>query len=274
MIIIQMADTKDLAIRPDCCFNMQKTKSRQDIFDEKMKTDKIFQEKYVTVYLTLYIPTIASETKTRINQLLQIYDDIDYLESKMPSLPIYPPLPAFFTYLYDRLEELLMTCKTNGLDLSKYATELPMSKSDIVNGYQLYNLKGDIRIFEIRFFLKLSQLLLGEDINITYEEFVKKLEDKCCTDWYKQDPHGEHYAGFRAYPEGTPERENAWDLTFESQCKGLWNLPYPKKLVLKMINQACCRRMDCVRGVNFLCEWLKRKHQMVVVDDCDYCDDL
>jgi hypothetical protein len=41
----------------------------------------------------------------------------------------------------------------------------------------------------------------------------------------------------------------------------IWNLPYPKEVVLKTIELDCGNRMEYVSYSNFLCEWLKKIEQ-------------
>jgi hypothetical protein len=40
---------------------------------------------------------------------------------------------------------------------------------------------------------------------------------------------------------------------------GLYELPYPKKFILAIIKMRCNNRIKCVRYLNCLCEWFKRK---------------
>jgi len=63
--------------------------------------------------------------------------------------------------------------------------------------------------------------------------------------------------GYWLYPKGTPEKQNASNLTRTANGTALWNLPYSKEVVLKIIELGCGNRMEYVSYSNFLCEWLK-----------------
>lgn len=52
-----------------------------------------------------------------------------------------------------------------------------------------------------------------------------------------------------------------WDETFEANCKAMWNLPFPKELLLQTIDIGCHNGRESVRDSNFLCVWLSRKRE-------------
>lgn len=242
-------------------------KTREERFNSLFNSDKKFKECVDKTFILFFTNTSGKFCK---DYLLTLYDSLDYMDSRMREHEhMYPSPPSYFQNMYDSLEYKIVnnTEKTNGMDLSKYKEKLGMTYKEIANGYSLYNVEDNTQIFTVKDFLKLNKLLFSEDINISYDEFVEILEDKCCTDWYKEDVNGECYGGYWAYPEGSYEKENARDLTFKSQCDGLWNLPYPKQMIIEMIEHACCRRIDNVRGVNCLCEWVKRKSRQIMIDD-------
>ena len=93
----------------------------------------------------------------------------------------------------------------------------------------------------------------------TFEEFYKIYSETACAIWYKIDRHGETFGGFWKYPEGSKERENAFELSREDNGKGLYELPYPKEVILETIIMGCGNSRECVRYSNFICEWVKRK---------------
>ena len=93
----------------------------------------------------------------------------------------------------------------------------------------------------------------------TFEEFYQEYDELACSDWSKQDREGECYGGFYKYPEDSYERIHAYDLSRADNGKGLWELPYPKEVVMETVELGCYNRMESVNYSNFLCEWVKRK---------------
>jgi hypothetical protein len=95
------------------------------------------------------------------------------------------------------------------------------------------------------------------------ERLKNWLDDACCSDWSKMDVHGEYYGGFWAYPEGSVERENAWDLTRETNLNALCTLPYPSRAIMYFVRQGCNNRKESVAYVVFCCELLRRKMEQM-----------
>lgn len=136
------------------------------------------------------------------------------------------------------------------------ATKIIMTQDDEVNGYKLYNI--DDNIFTEPYFNSLEKIW-NENNNMTFEEFYEKYDDEACSDWSKQDEHGECYGGFWKYPKGSYEYENAYDLTRKKNGEKLYELPYPKEFLLHTIKLGCNNRQESVRWSNYICEWMKRK---------------
>jgi hypothetical protein len=137
-----------------------------------------------------------------------------------------------------------------------YNQKLEIFESEEINGYKLYNTKVNVMSYD---FFKELIILWNKDVEYTYDEFYEKYDSMACSDWSKQDRHGESFGGFWTYPDGTYEKNNAYNLSRDDNCKGLWELPYPKEIILKTIEMGCSNRMESVRYSNFLCEWIKRK---------------
>jgi len=147
----------------------------------------------------------------------------------------------------------------------KEETIVKMNKTDKVNGYKLYD-TCEQNIFEEDYFLQYKEIWM-ENTPMTMEEFIGQFEG--CTEWSKQNRHGDSYTGFWEYPEGSYERENAWSLTQEDNLQGLYELPYPKKFILETVQIGCQNRLECVRYSNFLCEWFKRKLDLLELYSSD-----
>ncbi len=154
----------------------------------------------------------------------------------------------------DRKRELsILNDKKSALYYSD-ESKVIMTEDEEVNGYKLFNASTNIMDYET------FQMLMGlKDIAVPDNEFMEWLEDNCCSDWGKQDRHGECFGGFWKYPEGSPERENAYTLSTEDNFKGLCELPYPREIIKKTVQYGCSNRHESVRYSNFLCEWVTRK---------------
>jgi hypothetical protein len=131
-----------------------------------------------------------------------------------------------------------------------------LHKSIKVNGYEIES------NYEIGCSYVLYKDLIddwNDKTEMSYDEFKEKYDDVACSDWAKMDRHGKCFVGFYDYPEGSYERENAFTLTREDNCKALYELPYPRHLIFITINIGCNLRLECVKFTNFLCEWMKRR---------------
>jgi hypothetical protein len=191
-----------------------------------------------------------------------IYKDIDYMESTYEnqlrkesrcSIHIYPPI----TYLKDYYEMIYDTLAIR--DKTGYYDDLILDTTEIVNGYELYK-KTKLPIMRKKEYDEFQKLW---EINDPYapEEFASEFDEIACSEWNKIDRYGEYFVKFWKYPEGSDEKTNAWTLTRDDNCQGLWELPYPKSVILKAIKYACdiTGMFESVKCINFICEWIKRK---------------
>lgn len=119
---------------------------------------------------------------------------------------------------------------------------------------------GPIPCNWLEFVEYVDELCLDEDQG-TQEEFTKWLKANLCTDWHKMDTEGESYGGFWRYPEGSDERENAWDLSYAANTKALLDLPYPYRLIKTSITYGCNTRRESVKFSREVCEWFDRMIQ-------------
>jgi hypothetical protein len=142
----------------------------------------------------------------------------------------------------------------------KYDKEIIMYETEEVNGYKLYNCENNL--LSVNYFNQMKELWFNNEENKKYDEyedFEKWFTDNTCSDWAKQDEHGNCFGGFWDYPEGTYEKENAWDLTLKANSRALYDLPYPRAVIVETVSIGCSNRMESVRYSNFICEWVKRK---------------
>ncbi len=85
------------------------------------------------------------------------------------------------------------------------------------------------------------------------------LDDHCCSDWSKQDEHGECYGGHWKAEEGTEARENAYEWSRRDNLNALSALPYPAWAIIWTVEWGCSTRNESVAFTVFLCEWFLRK---------------
>lgn len=98
-----------------------------------------------------------------------------------------------------------------------------MKEEEVVNGYHLYDVSKNIMNRKI--FRKICDLLASEK-EWSKSEWTTAMQNTTCSAWNKMDEHGECYGGYWKYPKGTTERENAYFLSFEKNCKCMWKLPF------------------------------------------------
>ena len=247
--------SKELYIPLNFWFNSNKYDPHEE-FAKLLETNSQFAECFNKTLFLLYPQILKYHTNDTTQDLLKLYESLDYMNSMIRNQGITSK--SYFTPLYEKLWDLL---KEN--DVDEYYCNLIMTKNDIANGYNLFEAKEPIMRYDI--FIGFRDMLLNDEYkNITYDKFISKFEKCMCSEWHKCNRYGEYYTGFYEYPEGSIEKENAWQLTYEDNCKSLWELPYPKKLVLKCIKYLCNNHGHGANHINMMCEWIKRKHQQMV----------
>jgi len=131
-----------------------------------------------------------------------------------------------------------------------------LSNEEQVNDYNLF--RSEQNVFTYENFMELYSIW-KQDEQYTFEQFQEECSEIMCTDWYKMDYNGEPYGGFYKYPDGSEEKDNAWELTIEDNIKRLYGLPYPKDFVFETIKIGCRNRNESVKYSNYLCVWFERK---------------
>lgn len=137
----------------------------------------------------------------------------------------------------------------------KYNEIIIFKDTEKVNGYQLYNCKTNLFTITDFFYFKKT---IEEDKGMTFNEFEIEFEKITCSEWHKMDEHGESYGGFWQSDDDNI-RDRAGDLSFENNCKKLYELPYSNKLKLWTIEYGCSTRQESVRYSNFICNWIQWK---------------
>lgn len=147
-----------------------------------------------------------------------------------------------------------------------YNHDLIINNDEIVNGYELYKVEDGKPIMAKALYEELVQIWKkGEEMS--FKEFYEYCNNEMCSDWSKMDKHGKYFEGYYDYPEGSNEREYAWNWTRRTNIVELFKLPYPLRLLLETIELGCSNRYESVRYSTFLCEWIRRKYSTLNEDD-------
>lgn len=251
-----------------------KLMSPEERFDFLLETDPEFESSFSNITWFLYpvcMNTISisadgilkiEDDQVNKQNTYNIYKDIDYMESAYEkqlrkesrcNMTIYPPiiyLKDYYEMIYDTLVQR---------DKTGYYDDLILDTNEVVNGYELYK-KTKLPIMRKKEYDEFQKLW---EINDPYtpEEFASEFDEIACSEWNKVGRDGEYFVKFWKYPEGSDEKTNAWSLTRDDNCQGLWELPYPKSVILKAIKYACdiTGMFESVKCINFICEWIKRK---------------
>jgi hypothetical protein len=137
----------------------------------------------------------------------------------------------------------------------EYKEPIILKETEETNGYRLYDCENNI--FNVCDFLYLKKIYENNK-PMSWEVFQSKYEVDACSDWAKMDDNGECFAGF--WQSEDPEiKSNAYQLSYDSNCKKLYELPFGPEIKLWSIRFGCPRRQESVRWSNFWCEWIKRK---------------
>lgn len=140
--------------------------------------------------------------------------------------------------------------------------QVECSESERVNGFQLYDVKKGSNVMPWEMFREWCELADNEvPGKWTRTKFADEMYKECCSDWYKQDIHGECYGGPWAQPEGSYAHTNAYTLCMKQAVSAMWKLPFSKDVLLRTIDEGCGNRMESVRYSNFLCVWMERKRK-------------
>ena len=130
------------------------------------------------------------------------------------------------------------------------------NENEIINGYPIKQfIKFNIDCLDIILFKK----IWDDCEELDYLQFSEIYDDIACSEWSKMDRYGTSFGGFWKFPEASEQHNNAWNLCREDNCRALYDLPYPKKFIIKTIKIGCSSRLESVPFSNYLCELMKRK---------------
>ena len=134
-------------------------------------------------------------------------------------------------------------------------------ETKIISGYNLY--RCDTTRYNFGTFLVLKAGYDSKEI-MSYADFRAAFYKNTCTGWAKMDEHGECSSGFWHSTNKTL-RANAFNLQWEHNCKKLYQLPYPHKLLLLTVNIECSfDGLESVRYSNFICHVVETVDNMMI----------
>ncbi len=235
------------------------------------------EEEKVFAYVEKVVPGLTKRVEDGL-KYLDIIDEHDYLQTLWQDVAIYNNLRDVALNLrvcspYQRIlsNELRVMDRIEEVTPAWYKQDLVMDATEVVNGYKLRGSTGmvvsfaDYRrlcdVWDGKRRLEDGEWFVYADPcpEPTFEEFLDLFEDQACTDWKKMDEHGVCFGGFYAYPDGSYEKENAWELTGLRNCKKMWELPFPKRALLMTMKLGCDQREESVADSNSMCVYLQRK---------------
>jgi len=196
------------------------------------------------------------EFETEFEEFRQYYIDKVGLRNHF-----WPPRPVFkedLDKIADRKRELQMV--SNPIIAKYYNYPIELSDEEETNGYLLYKNQVPFMDYDTYHSILTESFELQEDD----EMFKEWLEEHCCSDWSKQDRHGECYGGFWRYPDGSYEKENAYMLSREDNIEGMLELPFPRSILKWSVIQGCNSRNESVRYSNFIGTWFERTREMLM----------
>ena len=140
-------------------------------------------------------------------------------------------------------------------ELSKINERIRLLEKDITNA-KLLDINGPLGNIRWSCFIKLVKKYCFTKNE--QDDFKVWLDQNMCSDWSKMDLEGESFGGYYLFPEGSYERENAWQLSRDEAIEKLLKLPYPRDLIKWIINYGCSTRMESYRFVKNTCIWFDK----------------
>lgn len=140
-----------------------------------------------------------------------------------------------------------------------YNKRLLINKNEVANGYKLYDSNENLMPYND--FIDFTELWRN-NITCDYNDFYKAYNDNACDEWYKMDEYGE----FWYYDYNGTDKNEMKKKCRQQNGEALWVLPYPKEVIIKLLNYICHSKNwmnECVQYINFVCEWIKRKMEQL-----------
>lgn len=121
--------------------------------------------------------------------------------------------------------------------------------SGTLNGYEVRQYKGVP--YDLKFgkeWAKLWNEACSGDM--LFAEFEKETDEEMCSDWAKMDQYGDCYGGYWK-SEDQAVKAKAYILSRYTNIWHLYQLPFPKRLLIASVSLGCSRRRESVEESNF-----------------------
>lgn len=205
----------------------------------------------------------AIDNCTTLRDLAEIEDEIDERVRDALRNGMVVMTPVWITRLLDAVER-----RRAMLDPDPFycAPHPAFAEGESVNGYELWPTPVDALVLDKATYYALAELWTSDaecSRSATFDEFFAEFDKQACSDWSQMDRYGAYCGGYWAAPEGSYERVNAYELTRVDNARALWELPYPKSVVLKTVQVGCHTHRESVRFSNYLCQYVARKRALV-----------
>lgn len=210
-----------------------------------------------------------------MRNLRQAQELLEQHSMRVSSVPVDAERQAFQKQQSDIIQFCLFGLEKieqlqTSLICADYARPLVMTDGELVNDYHLENCdEPAMDVTQFQAFRALwrwpppaatvdaPRAWIRKRERQRFRSFKKRLDKAACTEWFKTNRHGVSFGGF--YLDHTIPRDRAWFLTFHDNARALWELPYPKAVVMAVVRQCCANQGHSVRYVNWVCEWIYRK---------------
>lgn len=191
------------------------------------------------------------ELKKYFMDLQRDYLIADPIGRSMLGFGAYRSYPLAFDHIIKLLDD-----RINEFASDSFKKPISFLEGEKVCGYSVD--KYTKINFPYENYLKFKEIW-NDETEMSFEDFYAAFKDTCCTDWYKMDRYGNCFGGYWEYPDNSEEKENAYELSGQDNCRALYELPYPKKFILYTIRLGCGSRLECVPFSVYVCEWMRRK---------------
>ena len=134
-----------------------------------------------------------------------------------------------------------------------------ITDSETVRGYRLYTMPDNMidgDYFEY-------MLGLYNDYSMTDEQFYIWYDENVCTGWKTMDRHGNDQSYSDVNFEDNFKAFKELPFSFKELPFSFKKLPFSFKEICKTIDIGCSNCMESVRYTNSICEWMKRKQEII-----------
>lgn len=202
--------------------------------------------------------TVAYKDKDKVLQAYARLDEITNIQDLIDLEDMFDEWNDLIAKAYANHHGVYFGQKFNRffIELKNIDKRIQLLEKDEPNA-KLLDQKGPLGEIRWSFFLQLVEEHCFKQ-NVDNASFEDWLDSNLCSDWYKMDLEGESYGGYYKFPEGSYEKENAYQLSGKKSIEKLLQLPYPRELIKWIINYGCRTRCECYRFVKNVCIWFDK----------------